>query len=299
MAKYVPDIMTRRWVIISSGRSARPVDYEEGAKTSTGECPFCEGNEALTPAEIFRIGGGEKDKPGWKVRVIPNRYPITDMHEIIIHTPECGKDIYDSSQEQVEALLKAYRDRFNFHRKTGQVLIFCNHGESSGASIKHPHSQLVVIPFQINLDTLTREPLNNIVEDNDFFNIYCPDFSQWPYEVWITPKKENTVFGDINDEEISDLAGVFKTVLSKLETVHRNSKLSTEHFSYNFYIHPKENWYLRIIPRFVHRAGFELGTGLSVNIVDPTNAALELQEIESKERMDVVVDRLKKLGERK
>jgi galactose-1-phosphate uridylyltransferase len=58
--------------------------------------------------------------------------------------------------------------------------------------------------------------------------------------------------------------------------------MSKEGFSYNFYIHPKESWYIRIIPRFVHRAGFELGTGLSVNVVDPVEAARALREIKKK-----------------
>lgn len=289
--------MTRRWVIIATGRTNRPHDYEDSSPNVV--CAFCSGNEHLTPPELFRIGNGDKNKPGWKVRVIPNKYPITDIHEVIIHSPSCDTDIHTTSQDQVEALLQAYKDRFNTYRKTGQVLIFCNHGERSGASIKHPHSQLVVIPFQINLDTLNREPLSNIVEDNNFFNIYCPDFSQWPYEVWITPKKEGTVYGDISTEEITDLAGVFQKILNKLELVHKSSKLSTEYFSYNFYIHPKENWYLRVIPRFIHRAGFELGTGLSVNTVDPTYAAEELRDIENKSRMDMVVDKLKMLGEKK
>lgn len=288
--------MTRRWVIIASQRSVRPQEFEEEEQNYCGLCPFCEGREHMTPSELFRIGNGDKDKPGWQVRVIPNKFPITDIHEIIIHAPKCEQDIHNLPLSHVESLLKAYRQRFNFHRKTGQVLIFCNHGERSGASVKHAHSQLVVIPFQINLDTLTREPLSNIVDDNNFFHIYCPDFSQWPYEVWITPKKEGTVFGDITDEEIVDLATIFQTVVRKLEIIHKTSKFSREVFGYNFYIHPKENWYLRVIPRFIHRAGFELGTGLSVNVVDPTKAAEELRSIGEKNKTDVLLDKLQKLG---
>ncbi len=123
----------------------------------------------MTPKETYRLGRGEKDQPGWQVRVIPNKYPITDLHEVIIHSPDHEKDIDSLPLTQVELLLKAYRARYQFFKPRGQVLIFCNHGEHSGASLTHPHSQLVVIPSQINLDTLTREPLNNIVEENNFF----------------------------------------------------------------------------------------------------------------------------------
>lgn len=277
MAKYVPDILSRRWVIISSQRATRPDQNIE--KDYCNLCPFCPGNEALTTEEVFRIGDGNANEPGWKVRVFPNKYPITDFHEVIVHHPDETKDFDEFTLEEIQNVFKAYRSRYNFYREMGQVMIFCNKGEHAGASQEHPHSQLVVIPSQINLDTLTREPLNNIVEENNFFNIYCPDFSQWPYEVWLAPKEQNTVFGDIEDEEIEDLAGIFKTIMLKLKKIHAAHNLTKHEFSYNFYIHPKENWYMRIIPRFVHRAGFELGTGLSVNVVDPSDVAKELREM--------------------
>ncbi|KKR30650.1 MAG: Galactose-1-phosphate uridylyltransferase, partial [Candidatus Gottesmanbacteria bacterium GW2011_GWC2_39_8] len=183
MAKYVPDIKTERWVVISATRFDRP-DNAEYDKKKIG-CVFCYGNEKYTPPEVYRLGGGDKDKEGWKVRVVPNLFPITDIHEVIIHSPEHEKDIEHLDLQQVELILQTYRQRYNFYETDGQVLIFCNHGERSGASLKHPHSQLVVLPKQITLDTLEREPVNNLVIENNFFHVYCPDFSQWSYEVWI------------------------------------------------------------------------------------------------------------------
>ncbi len=288
MSKYIPDVSSRRWVIIASQRVARPEDTDKKRKKS---CIFCPGREKMTPEEVFRLGKGEKDKPGWLVRVIPNKYPITDIHEVIIHSPSDEKDIEQLPLSQVVLIFKAYRERFNFYRKKGQVIIFCNHGEHAGASISHPHSQLVVIPSQINLDSLTKEPLNNLVKENKFFNVYCPDFSQWPYESWITPKKEGSFFGDINDEEIMDLAKIMQEILKRLEHIYKKNQFIHIPFGYNFYIYPKENWFIRVIPRFVHRAGFELGTGLSVNIIDPIDAALELRGMEK--RMEKVIAKLK------
>ncbi len=290
MAKYVPDILTKRWVIIAQQRINRP---EDDFHTKKKICVFCPGQEGMTPKETFRIGGGEKDGPGWQVRVVPNKYPITDFHEVIIHSPDHEKDIDVFTVAHIELLLKTYRARYQFFKPRGQVLIFCNHGEHSGASLTHPHSQLVVIPFQINLDTLTREPLNNLVEENKFFYVYCPDFSQWPYEVWIAPKKENaSFFGEITDEEIADLALILKNTLKNLKKIAQRYQLAKDGFAYNFYIYPKENWYLRIIPRLVHRAGFELGTGLSVNIIDPIYAAEQLKGME--EKMEKVLKKLKR-----
>ncbi|OGG06235.1 hypothetical protein A3D05_03670 [Candidatus Gottesmanbacteria bacterium RIFCSPHIGHO2_02_FULL_40_24] len=229
----------------------------------------------------MRIGEGEKDKPGWKIRVIPNKYPITDVHEVIIHSPDHDKNIEELNIEQVTALLRVYRQRFQAHTFDGQVMIFCNHGEHAGASLHHPHSQLVLIPKQINLDALVREPIMNVIEDNNFFVTYCPDFSQWPYEIWISPKKEGTTYGEVTDEEIKDLADLLQNSLCRLKSKHNDPRVMKINpniqFAYNFYIHHAKNWFIRIIPRMVHRAGFELGTGLSVNIVDPTVAAQELK----------------------
>ena len=294
----MPDVMSRRWVIISTIRTSRPDENNVTAKEKlNGACPFCPGHEDMTPGEVFRIGEGKVDQPGWKVRVFPNKFPITDFHEVIVHTPEENHDLHQLSIEQITYIFQAYRQRYNYYRDKGQVIIFCNRGEHAGASIKHPHSQLVVIPFQINLDTLRKEPINNLVEQNDFYNIYCPDFSQWPYEVWIAPKDETTVFGDIKDEEIKDLAEIFQTIMKRLRQLHDIRSKTREDFSYNFYIHPKDNWYLRIIPRFIHRAGFELGTGLSVNITDPEDAAKELRS--KNEEVSRIMKKLTELRKRK
>lgn len=292
MSKYVPDIMSRRWVIISSQRLGRTDDKKNKTGTTSAGCPFCSGNEKKTTPEVLRYGKGEPNTPGWLVRVIPNKFPITDFHEVFIHTPSCNKELEVLPLKHLELIFKAYRERYNFYRKKGQVMIFCNHREHAGASLKHSHSQLVVLPFQINLDTLTREPLNNIVKENKDFIVYCPDFSQWPYEVWITPRLENKVFGDISDKEIKDLAEIFQKTIKRLEKIYKSHYISEIPFSYNFYIYPKENWYLRIIPRFVYRAGFELGTGLSVNIVDPYTASLQFKGEE--EKTTAVLKRLKK-----
>ena len=287
MAKFVPDINTKRWVVISPGRTNRPQEDKQRVEG----CPFCEGNESVTPPEVWRVGGeGNWNKPGWKVRVVPNKYSITDIHEVIIHSPDDRKNIEDLPLDQVKLVLKVYRQRYQAHEKNGQILIFCNQGAHAGASLKHPHSQLVVGPNQLNLDSLFREPLNNLVEENKFFSVYCPDFSQWPYEVWLAPKEQYTggpgnfkysSFGETADEELDDLADILQKTLQKLKKISQTPKVrkmsADSEFSYNYYIYHGKGWYLRIIPRFIHRAGFELGTGLSVNVVDPADAAEELR----------------------
>lgn len=287
MAKFVPDINTKRWVFIAPSRAARPFEpsqKEEDPYSATQKdgynfhenCPFCLGNEDQTPPEVYRWGVSYPNDKHWLVRVVPNKYSITDIHEVIIHSPDHLKDIADFELEQVEILLKVYRDRYNVLSPKGTVMVFNNTGPKSGESLVHPHSQVVVIPKQITLDALILEPINNIIHENESFITFCPDFSQWPYEVWIALKeccsrghKPGCVFGDTTDEQIKKLSAALQGTLQKLRK--KFSKLS-----YNFYIYPHACWYLRIIPRLIERAGFELGTGLSVNTVDPTQAAKEL-----------------------
>lgn len=287
MAKYVPDITTNRWVIVAEGRTKRPTDTKPGLVKVQKLCVFCSGNEKVPGEELYRLGDGKAYEPGWRVRVIKNKYPITDFHEVIIHSPDDKADLDTLPLAQVQDVIRAFRDRFKANSDNGQVIIFNNVGEVAGASINHPHSQLVVVPKQINIDSLKLEPIVNPVADNNYFVVFCPEFSQWPFETWIAPKARNQSFSDINDETIEDLAHILQETLKKLlyhlsgaPHFHAGSPIILfEHGpAYNFYIYHGQDWYIRIIPRLVHRAGFELGTGLSVNIVDPADAAQILKE---------------------
>lgn len=287
MAKFVPDLTTNRWVILAEGRLKRPQEGEI-PNNAVKFCLFCPGYEKIPGEEVYRLGGGGPYTPGWKVRVIKNKYPITDFHEVIIHSPDDVRDLDTLPLEQVKLVLESYRDRFNANFENGHVIIFNNVGEAAGASIGHPHSQLVVVPRQITIDTLKQEPIANVVTDNTHFVVYCPDFSQWPFEVWIAPKKKGAYFGQITDFELDDMASVLQNTLKRLIS-HLTEKdpwrfhpgIPTVQFkgcpAYNFYVHHDRDWYIRIIPRLVHRAGFELGTGLSVNTVDPADAATILK----------------------
>lgn len=287
MAKYVPDITTNRWVIVAEGRTKRPTDNKPQPSNVNKICVFCPGFERMPGEELFRIGDGGAYERGWKVRVIKNKFPITNFHEVIIHSPDDTLDIDQLPIEHVEAIISAWRERFNVNTPNGHVIIFNNVGEAAGASIRHPHSQLVVVPRQITIDTLAIEPIVNVVRDHKYFTVFCPDFSQWPFETWIAPKTKGKFFGEITDSEIADLAFVLKETLNRMlfhlsGAKHQHPGVPMVPFkagpAYNFYIHHGKNWYLRIVPRLVQRAGFELGTGIQVNIVDPASAAETLRQ---------------------
>jgi len=285
MANYISDFLKSRWVVYTPERINRT-----GMNGKEDRCPFCPGAESDTPPEVYRVGGGEANKPGWKIRVIPNLFPITDVHEVVIHSTDHSKNIEDLSQAEVSEILKTYVNRFNFLKTKGKVFIFCNQSLASGASLIHPHSQITVVPKEIPTSTLPVQPIVNIVEQVGEFVSYCPEYSEWTYEMWITgnPKSKNQMtneiqnpkFESLNENQVKDLAIVLQSMLIRLKKVHHSSPhYSKKPFGYNFYIYPYENWYLRIIPRFSERAGFELSTGIMVNSVEASRAASELRNM--------------------
>jgi UDPglucose--hexose-1-phosphate uridylyltransferase len=170
------DPLTHRWVAIATERAKRPHDFTRqprGKGASGSECPFCAGNEAMTPPEVmaYRPAGTAPDTPGWTVRAVPNLYPafgppVGDLnerqqgmyvamnglggHEVIITSPEHAKDIAVLSTEQVALMVRAYVDRYLAHKANPivqYVHIIMNYGREAGASREHPHSQLFALPL--------------------------------------------------------------------------------------------------------------------------------------------------------
>lgn len=235
------------------------------------------------------------NKEDWLVRVLPNKFPFAPIHEVIIHSPDHHKNFDEFPQSQTELVFKTYRQRYNIHKDRGQVYIFHNRGEGGGESLPHPHSQLAVVPFGVKMDILRLDPVASSTispkpilfdqdtgqtqtsansetpnENNDSqtaitkcFYIFCPRTSQWPDEVWIAPNKRGRAFGEITDEEISDLSVTISRLIQIMDFRHGHE------FPFNFYIYPGGDWYLRLIPRVKMLGGFEIGTGVYVNTQDP------------------------------
>lgn len=160
-----------RWVIISHERVKiqRPRVQEE---KEIEICPFCEGNEELTPPEImaYRKPGSERNTPGWTIRVVPNKFPAlmvegktqkigvgiydkmdgVGAHEVIIETTKHDVEMANMDDEEVENIFWVYRDRILDLKKDIRmeyILIFKNKGRAAGASQLHPHSQLMALPM--------------------------------------------------------------------------------------------------------------------------------------------------------
>lgn len=248
-------------------------------------CPFCPGEE-VKEEELYRVGGKGGDS-NWKIMVITNKFPFAPNHEVIIHSPDHHKNFDELPLSQVELIIQTYIQRFNFHKKNGEVYIFNNSGFGSGASLGHPHTQLVTIPKNVELDIvpldldiyknnsgflgLKKKERDDLLSTEHFF-VFCPETSEWPDEVWIAPKRKSMLFGEINDKEISDLSFVISRIVQILDTRHGHE------FPFNFYIYPLKNWYLRLIPRVKIIGGFELGTSIIVNTQDPLDSSEFIKE---------------------
>ena len=162
-----------RWVIVATERAARPTDFETNPQIiKSSFCPFCEGNEDKTPPEIlaYRDNGSMPNSDGWRVRVVPNKFPalqaegeylkceegIYDMmngigaHEVIIESPRHIQSLTSLDNGNVEEVLLCYRDRLVDLKSDERFvygLLFKNVGFSAGASLDHAHSQLIVTPI--------------------------------------------------------------------------------------------------------------------------------------------------------
>jgi len=172
MAEIRRDPVTDRWVIIATERAARPHDFFGGrGERKGGFCPFCEGNEDRTPPEIaaVRRPGSRPDGPGWRVRVVPNKFPALrpdaelemrgsglyqavagcGAHEVVIESPRHVVSPSEMPPEQFAAVVQMYCDRaraLSADRRMAYVLVFKNVGARAGASVEHSHSQIIAVP---------------------------------------------------------------------------------------------------------------------------------------------------------
>ncbi len=173
MPELRKDPIVGRWVIIATERAHRPTDYAQPVATQEGGfCPFCPTNEDQTPSEVlaYRPDSSRPNTPGWKLRVIPNKYPALKIegglsregiglydkmngvgaHEVIIETPDHHRHLADLTEKEIEDVLWAYRDRIMDLKKDTRfryVVLFKNHGRAAGATLEHTHSQLVALPI--------------------------------------------------------------------------------------------------------------------------------------------------------
>lgn len=334
MPELRQDPTTREWVIIATDRAKRPHDFQREAPPSglgahDPRCPFCPGNEHLTPPEEYAIRPDGASTGSWRVRVTSNKFAALvpegglerrdsgsfrqmtgyGKHEVIVETPRHDQPMALMDRSQVEDVIRAYRARYLALREdkcVELILIFKNHGRAAGTSLEHPHSQLVatpVVPATVRLryETATRyhddtgrciycvvrdeelEHGERVILQTNKFVAFHPFASRMPFETWIVPRQHDSCLGHITDDAICDLAGVLQTVLKKLYF-----GLGNPDFNYIVHSAPIEDegkdyyiWHIQILPRLTLQAGFELGSGMYINVVFPEETAAFMRGFEA------------------
>lgn len=325
------DPTTSDWVIFAPSRARRPHELkrepvDRAASPGPKPCPFCPGNERLTPPEIYAL---RPSASAWQVRVVPNMFPALRVeeqngnygdrrsffrtrggcgaHEVIIESPDHDVALANQPVEQIEAVLRTLQQRYNDLMRDARfqaIVIFKNHGEAAGTSLQHPHFQLIATPvvprlirskaaiathyFDMTGHCLYCELLaeeleaeSRVLALNDRYAAVLPFASHVPFETWILPRAHRSSFGEVTSHEFGQLAELLKTVLSKLfvglenpdynltiDTVPRGDE------DKNYFL-----WHLRILPRLTTPAGFEMGSGMSINTVLPEEAAEYLRDV--------------------
>ena len=323
--EFRQDLVSGEWVLVSTGRAKRPhpKTERETVDTSKENCPF---------EDLFKSGQeivwGYPDSQNWEVMVIKNKYPAvqygvcmpeeefgpskiikaTGLHDIVIfknHDTHFADFTNDEGIKAIRVYKKRYQEIALTDKCAQYISIFHNFGQEAGASIYHPHSQIISTPilpphvkgsldgaYQYYVKNRKRvydviiewekENKRRMIYENDLFLAFCPFVSRYPYEVRIFSRDSHAHFEKMPDEFDKYLADALIQVLKKMRKVLNDP-------AYNFFIHtsPVEtalenihefySWHIEIVPKFSIAAGFELGTGVDINTVDPDRAAEELR----------------------
>ncbi|HPW55534.1 MAG: hypothetical protein KA072_10285 [Thermoanaerobaculaceae bacterium] len=335
------DPIRRRWTIIATERRFRPHEFRRREPDEPGElgaCPFEWGNEETTPPEILAFGPADRPRnaPGWQVRVVANKFPALRVegeltregvgifdrvagvgaHEVIIETPEHMRPMADMEVGQIELVLRAWRERLADLRRDPRIryaLIFKNHGREAGASLYHPHSQLIATPIVpvvvkgeleiardhwrrkercIFCDLILQERAlgERVAWESEHFMLLEPFAASFPFETWLLPRRHQHDFAAASDPTLADLAAVLRSFLGRVRSL-----LSDPPFNLILHTSPSPHpraglpeywttieldyhWHLEFVPRITHIAGFEWGSGYSINPTPPEEAARYLRE---------------------
>lgn len=317
------DLVSGEWIVIATGRAKRPHEFlkekREVLHQPKAGCPF----EKLHTNSLSVYSLDEE----WWLEVVPNKYPAfgkgvcalfhragpyqwgdgVGFHEIVV-TRDHERSIAQMSDEEAELVIRAYQDRYLALKGDDcveYVAIFHNHGKLSGATISHPHSQIIAIPvippdigrslkgsaefFHKNKTCVHCVALRyelkskeRIIYENDSFAVLAPFASKTAFEIRIFPKKHQPHFEVISSVERLLLGNALRVALAKLFWGLKNP-------DYNFFLHTAPtgdgrefhhyHWHFEILPKTAIWAGFEIGTGIEISSIAPETAAEFLREI--------------------
>lgn len=312
-----------RWVTVAIGRAARPGGFAPRRlpvqSVDDRPCPFCPGNEEATAPALETYGRDGS----WSVRVVPNLYPafsgrgpftVTELspifteapaigiHEVLVLSPSHTDGWGALSDKQAGLVMAAIRDRLEDHARLSDIRYtqtIVNHGREAGASLEHPHGQLLGIPFVP--DELTAEQQHfagfaaehggcllcetialeekedhRIVASTDRLAVICPYWSGVPFEMLVVPRFHEPHIAHATPADLVAVGRALRDALARLDSVVGD-------VAYNLVFHTAPHhdpglyhWHVHVLPHITSQAGFEQGTGVMINIVAPEQAAREL-----------------------
>jgi len=321
MSQLRLDPLTGRWVVISLDRRDRPQDFAHRTLPVESDpnrpCPFCPGHEEATPPALETYGPNGT----WLVRVVPNLYPAfagnepmvvdhlgpvftqapaSGIHEVLILSPEHEGTWADLTDAQAGLVMAAVRDRLSEHAgvpglRYSQVIVNC--GREAGASIEHPHGQLLAmsfVPREISDEqagfarfegscllctTVDAEEAYGyrIVMADEHVVVVCPFWSAAAFEMLVVPRTHNP---HLHHAGPADLAAVSRALRNTLGAMRQH----LGDVAYNIVFHSAPfrseaefHWHAHVVPKVTTQAGFELGTGVPINICPPESAASALR----------------------
>ncbi|MBE0447551.1 MAG: galactose-1-phosphate uridylyltransferase [Actinobacteria bacterium] len=306
-----PDDFIRR------GRAAPPTcpfEYGHESMTPPETLAFRPDNSAAnTPGWIVRVVPNKFPAftPENHAEVVDGLYrrrTAYGVHEVVVHGPEHDLSLATYPDEQVAEVLRAYKLRYEYHKRqpyTRYVQIIINHGKEAGASLEHSHSQLFAIPlipelpkiqlkgaadyfYQNNrciyCDIIASEIAEGarMIDQSEHFIAFVPYAAKLPFETWITPLQHKSQFETISDSERIDLASMLRRTLKRFYNGLDNPP-------YNMYLHTSPpgydltdayHWHMSITPKLTIQAGFEMGTGMTINVTIPEDSAKFLRGVQ-------------------
>lgn len=318
--------ITGRDVIVAPARGGRPKQTDPPSNAPPAahhpDCPFCPGHEDALPYIIDEQPAPD-DAP-WQTRAVPNKYPALvpsppapgrsdalfrraaakGHQEVIIESPMHGYDLTDLSEDALEIVVATYQARCRALRAGDEALtpfLFRNFGAEAGASLEHPHSQLIAtrqLPPTVAAeeqrarayhadtgrclycDVVQRAAAGpRTVAGADGFLAFVPFAAEVPCEMMLLPTDHRVHFTAMADGPRRAFARLLHRALKAL-------RRACGHPAYNFYLRtpsradaeaPHQHWYLRVLPRTKVQAGFEVSTGLRINPSSPEDDALHLR----------------------
>jgi len=321
MPQLRQNIITGEWVVIAPERAKRPSDFMavESLKPSHSSinCPFCPDGKAfknkLTEPEsknIYVIANNfpafledESVSSSRSYKVEDGFYnlrPATGGHDVIIIKSH-DKQLFDFSPALWGELFAVAKKRYEHWRTVNNAhysMLIYNQGPKAGASVVHPHAQLMasnIIPNQISkelrgsqsyfeengtcvfcdlIEHEKREKTRVIDETPDFiaFTFYAARF---PFEMWVLPKRHIAHFEEETEPQLAKLGKIMQRLIARYgKLLHQPS--------INFFLHDLPNsvedadyyhWHIEIAPRVATYGGYELGSGTVIDVMSPEEAA--------------------------